>query len=214
MRPTQSRDSIDLSHLVIQEWCPYCQAEPGHPCVSEHGNVKRLPHTQRHKHWARAELYRERGEILPREGKWCTKCKRQRPLEDFSRDKQQRDGLRAICRECSSAAGKEHRKRNPLTPEQRARQSEVAKAWRAANRERSAAGNHAYRQRHRDRQRARQAVMNALNRGEITRQPCEVCGTTEDVHAHHDDYTSKLDVRWLCRTHHNEVHRQMRQAAS
>ena len=40
----------------------------------------------------------------------------------------------------------------------------------------------------------------------ILRQPCEVCGGTVKVDAHHDDYGKPLEVRWLCRSHHNKHH--------
>src|SRR5262245_57418077 len=39
-----------------------------------------------------------------------------------------------------------------------------------------------------------------LKRGKIKRQPCEVCGSTAQMH--HDDYSRPLEVRWLCRPHH------------
>ena len=46
----------------------------------------------------------------------------------------------------------------------------------------------------------------ALQSGKLVRGPCEVCGATEDVHGHHDDYSKPLDVRWLCRKHHRQTH--------
>ena len=45
-----------------------------------------------------------------------------------------------------------------------------------------------------------------IKAGFLIKQPCEVCGVNK-VDAHHDDYTKPLDVRWLCRKHHNEHHR-------
>jgi hypothetical protein len=42
--------------------------------------------------------------------------------------------------------------------------------------------------------------------GRLIRQPCEVCGEKK-VEAHHDDYDKPLDVRWLCKAHHTDVHR-------
>ena len=46
-----------------------------------------------------------------------------------------------------------------------------------------------------------------IKAGKLIKQPCEVCNTENDVQAHHDDYGKPLDVRWLCRTHHREHHR-------
>lgn len=52
---------------------------------------------------------------------------------------------------------------------------------------------------------ARQKVQKALASGDITRQACEVCGEPS-AEAHHDDYTKPLEVRWLCKKHHTELH--------
>lgn len=52
--------------------------------------------------------------------------------------------------------------------------------------------------------RARNAVNNAIRDGRLKREPCEVCG--EFAEAHHLDYRKPLDVKWLCREHHNVAH--------
>ena len=56
---------------------------------------------------------------------------------------------------------------------------------------------------------ARSLVSYAIRSGKILKKVCEVCGNT-DVQAHHDDYRKPLHVRWLCVTHHNEHHRNLR----
>lgn len=53
---------------------------------------------------------------------------------------------------------------------------------------------------------ARRAVTVALRKGLLTRSPCEVCGSGT-VQAHHDDYSIPLNVHWLCRRHHQDLHR-------
>lgn len=53
---------------------------------------------------------------------------------------------------------------------------------------------------------ARKACRGAVANGKLARQPCEVCGD-EKAQAHHDDYSKPLDVRWLCRAHHLDLHR-------
>lgn len=50
-------------------------------------------------------------------------------------------------------------------------------------------------------------VMYAVQQGQLIKEPCEVCGDVNSE-AHHDDYDKPLEVRWLCRKHHNELHRQ------
>lgn len=55
--------------------------------------------------------------------------------------------------------------------------------------------------------RARDIVIKRIKRGiSLTRQPCSVCGTL-DAEAHHNDYNQPLDVIWLCKRHHTDVHR-------
>lgn len=53
--------------------------------------------------------------------------------------------------------------------------------------------------------RATSMVTRAVKLGELTRLPCEVCGGLP-AQAHHDDYSKPLDVRWLCKKHHDEHH--------
>lgn len=58
---------------------------------------------------------------------------------------------------------------------------------------------------------ARYEVKAAIRSGRMTRRPCERCGAAK-AQAHHDDYSKPLAVRWLCRKHHNEVHRELKAA--
>ena len=44
----------------------------------------------------------------------------------------------------------------------------------------------------------------------MKRLPCEVCGERK-THAHHDDYSKPLEVKWLCKKHHDEHHREERE---
>lgn len=53
---------------------------------------------------------------------------------------------------------------------------------------------------------AHRATYNAMRRGELVRQPCQVCGTTDRVEAHHEDYSKPLVVEWMCRPCHRTEH--------
>ena len=41
---------------------------------------------------------------LRRSGKHCSRCDTEKPIDDFSRDSREKDGLRRYCRECGSSA--------------------------------------------------------------------------------------------------------------
>lgn len=70
---------------------------------------------------------------------------------------------------------------------------------------------HLKRQQLRNRQKlyARNKVHAAIKAGKLKRQVCERCGS-EKVEAHHADYEKPLEVRWLCKPHHAEHHREVR----
>ena len=53
---------------------------------------------------------------------------------------------------------------------------------------------------------ARYTLRNAVRYGKIKKAPCMMCGDKK-AHGHHEDYTKPLDVIWLCRKHHMEIHR-------
>src|ERR1700749_3180816 len=80
---------------------------------------------------------------------------------------------------------------------------------RAANPGWSTAKNAKWKAANPEKYRAHRAVEKALRTKEIFRQPCERCGTTHGVHAHHDDYSKPLEVMWLCCLHHRERHREL-----
>jgi len=82
------------------------------------------------------------------------------------------------CKICKAAYMREWRKTHPLSGEARKRDA------------------------------CRSKLNTYIKRGKIQRGPCEKCGTTKDIEAHHDDYSKALNVRWLCRPHHVEFTKQ------
>ena len=61
------------------------------------------------------------------DGKVCTRCGVEKPMEDFSANKLGRGGLHARCRSCTNEARREYRARHPE------RHRELDRAWYAAN---------------------------------------------------------------------------------
>jgi uncharacterized protein (DUF983 family) len=130
---------------------------------------------------------------MPDNEKRCSTCGETKPLAAFFKRNRGRDGYNSQCKVCVAK-----------TSDQREADRERVRAWGQANRARHNANTYAYRQRNPDRKAAQNAVYNAIKRGDLTRLPCEVCGS-ELSQAHHDDYTRRLAVRWLCTQHHVEA---------
>ncbi|MEQ1952493.1 hypothetical protein [Mesorhizobium sp. CN2-181] len=57
---------------------------------------------------------------------------------------------------------------------------------------------------------AHAALRSAVRRGLIIPEGCAVCGDPS-AEGHHDDYDKPMQVRWLCRGHHQAEHRRLRQ---
>lgn len=103
----------------------------------------------------------------------------------------ERDVRRGHCCEC---------RRNNM---REAKKSEAAKAW-----NRQWAKEYA-RQMDPQMKKARNAAYHAIRKGRLTREPCQVCGSSHRIEAHHEDYLKPLDVMWLCKKHHYERHREL-----
>jgi len=77
-----------------------------------------------------------------------------------------------------------------------------------ANREAVLLGRKEYYQNNKDKAAAHRAVARAIKSGKLVRGPCEVPGCKCKAAAHHDSYEPEhwLDVRWLCKSHHQRWH--------
>lgn len=90
-----------------------------------------------------------------------------------------------------------------------ARRAYARKRYRT-NRERMIASAVNWHELHPKQRRARNAVNHAKDRGDLVLQPCEICGSTENVHGHHPDYSKPLEVCWLCASCHQRLHAKKR----
>jgi len=77
--------------------------------------------------------------------------------------------------------------------------------WQRENRDRTRQYN---RNDNKLKRKARSKVAYAIKTGKLLRKTiCEECGEDGSLHAHHDDYSKPLDVRFLCRKCHSLLHR-------
>lgn len=62
----------------------------------------------------------------------------------------------------------------------------------------------AWRQKYPEKRRAQKMIEYQIKIGRIKRRKC-FCGKKGE--AHHEDYSKPLEITWVCRTHHMELHR-------
>jgi hypothetical protein len=79
-------------------------------------------------------------------------------------------------------------------PKLKKRMSEQKKKWQYKNAEKRA---------------AHVITGNAIRDGRLVPELCKVCGKKK-VDAYHEDYTKPLEVIWLCKKHHGELHKKKR----
>ena len=123
--------------------------------------------------------------------KACSKCGEVKPLEDYSPDKQNKDGRQSACKTCKAASQRAYRKANPEKEAARKR------AYQQANKEKATATKRAWRQANPEKANAAQERRRARKEGngvylvtgkEMARlyaSPCAECGSTENIEADH-----------------------------
>ena len=146
--------------------------------------------------------------------KTCFKCGKRRSLSMFYKHSKMAGGHLNKCKDCTKSDVKrnyrkniEHYKEYERNRAMLPHRVEARSAYQQTENGKAAMlrATQKYRRDYPEKYRAHTAVSNAVRSGKMKRQPCEVCG--DKAHAHHDDYSKPLDVRWLCAIHHNDLHK-------
>jgi len=137
--------------------------------------------------------------------KTCTKCQKEHPIENFHRHKGFIDGRRSTCKDCANVYQKKYYSQN------REEHIEKCMNWHKENREAYNKIQERYRNKKKRfltnwkldgklRVSAQKTLNFAVLKGEVTKSECcQICGIkSEDLEAHHYDYTTPLKVTWLC----------------
>ena len=134
--------------------------------------------------------------------KKCFKCNKRKPESSFYRHSQMGDGLLGKCKLCTKkdVAHRYKIKIDKIKEYERLRSKEPKRKASAEQ----------YQKNRRKRNpgiiKARSKINSAIRDGRAVRGPCFVCGATNRIEAHHQDYRKPLDVLWVCRKHHLELH--------
>ncbi len=131
--------------------------------------------------------------------KKCFKCKKTKPIEQFYKHSQMKDGHLGKCKTCT---------KNDVNTRY---QDPVAKK-RIVAYEKARFKNPERKKKILEYSRKRKILFPGKARArylasKLPKQPCEVCGN-EKAQAHHPDYRKPIDVKWLCFKHHREEHGQ------
>lgn len=142
--------------------------------------------------------------------KVCFKCQILKPLDEFYKHPKMPDGHVNKCKECNKKDVQSNYRTNiehyKQYEKKRLHAPHRVKARKEYNNPEAAKRGHlSYKLRYPEKRLAHCMTSNAIRDKRLIRQPCEICGCLE-VQAHHDDYYKPLEVRWLCRKHHLEVH--------
>lgn len=122
----------------------------------------------------------------------CLHCKVEKPKEDYYINKTFGTYFH-VCKECYIKQARAYQQKYFKTKNGKA-------AWlRATNKSMT---------NHPERWLARQKLRSAVATGEIKKEPCKVCGSSETQAHHYKGYLADnwKAVLWLCRLHHSEVH--------
>ena len=131
--------------------------------------------------------------------KFCVCCDIKKPMNEFYKSKSSSDGRINRCKECTKKDVRANRLKN-------------IDRYRAYDRKRGPRQSPEYLKKYRETNKIKYAahclVNNAIRDNRLEkRSSCEKCGKSKNIHAHHDDYTKPLDVRWLCPPCHFKWHK-------
>jgi len=145
------------------------------------------------------EAHRQLSKIV--RSKICFKCGKLKPLADFYKHSQMADGYLNKCKECTKKDTylNYENNREHYAEYERKRFQDPARKAKCLEYQRTR------RKRNNLQYKAHSAVGHALRDGRLEKKSCAICGDS-NTEAHHEDYSKPLDVVWLCRKHHLQMH--------
>jgi len=146
--------------------------------------------------------------------KTCTRCKIEKPLDEFSRQTRTKSGYRGECKSCA----KLYARSESAKASQRKTQAKYMQTEHGKTKSREKCARYRKKQLFKDsvqksrakypeRRSAQIALWNAVQSGGVTRPDvCSLCNCLCIPEGHHFDYSRPLDVIWLCKMCHEAAH--------
>ena len=144
--------------------------------------------------------------------KTCKKCELEKSEEEFNKwyKKSGASGYRTNCKSCDHLINKEFRENNKdkLRINRRKRTGAQPKRY-CTDPIKRKRNEDMYRSQRKfpEKRAARQFLSSYIRSGKIVKpDTCDKCLKTGRVEGHHDDYTKPLEVKWLCKRCHTDIH--------
>lgn len=125
----------------------------------------------------------------------CSMCKEFKGIDKFYKYRKSPSGCQGYCKECDNKRVRD-RSRYFLSYHFSRKNKEQ---YKKKNREKVRTYNK--KECNQEKINARKLAKKAFKKP----QPCEICGDIGEQH--HTDYSKPLDIQWLCRKHHLEIHK-------
>ena len=132
--------------------------------------------------------------------KVCRKCLQEKALSELMHRSDCKYSRDSFCKECSEKYMSMWRK----TPEGIKKSKKYRMKYRLSHRIEEDLSRKRFLLKHPNILKTWWKTRDAIRRGDLIKEPCEVCN--KKGHAHHDDYTKPLQVRWFCNKHHKLYH--------
>ena len=140
----------------------------------------------------------------------CSRCKKEKNIQEFHKNKRQPQGYEYYCKECSRifklnvlSNGGNKKKYLELM-----RKANKKSYWKDIEESRRKKRNF-YRKR--EMEYKANALLNVyIKRGKVIKKDiCEDCYNKKAIDGHHEDYKKPLEVIWLCEKCHGRRHRKI-----
>jgi hypothetical protein len=157
--------------------------------------------------------------------KKCFRCGEEKPISEFYKHPEMKDGHLNKCIDCTKADATKRRKEHLEEVREYDRQRSATKEYRERQKlyiarqknenpelfkSRRAQYQRKYRAKHRNKIKAHWTVCDAIIAGKIKApEVCSKCGSPEKLEAHHEDYSKPLEIVWLCEVCHKRRHREI-----
>lgn len=127
--------------------------------------------------------------------KYCPGCKTNKYKIDFYKASLRGDGLRGYCKKCCSIQNRKLRTYHAIYKRKRYKNDPGFRKTILKRVMLKGKGKWTIYSK----------VRRAIKKGILIKENCMVC-KSDNVQAHHKDYTKPLSVNWLCTIHHRRVH--------